>query len=81
MAQARIRNSNKLNRSQPVKKKTAGKVIKGKKPAVKPKKVSEPQRSNISKTKTKKVSAPKKPAQKKKKTNTYKSIVKKDVFQ
>lgn len=81
MAQARIRNSKKLNRSQPVKRRTAGKVIKAKKPAVKRKKVSKPQRRNISKTKTKRVPARKTPAQKKKKTNTYKRIVKKDVFQ
>ena len=31
MAEARIRNSNKLNRSQPVKKRAPGKVIKAKK--------------------------------------------------
>ena len=76
MAQARIRNSNKLNRSQPVKKRAAGKVIKAKKNPVQCKKVSKPQRRNISKSKAKKA-----PTLRKKKTNTYKCIVKQDVFQ
>ena len=54
MAEARIRNSNKLNRSQPVKKRSVGRVIKAKKNPVKCKKVSKPQRRNISKKKTNK---------------------------
>ena len=54
MAEARIGNSNKLNRSQPVKKRSVGRVIKAKKNPVKHKKVSKHQRRNISKKKTNK---------------------------
>ena len=82
MAEARIRNSNKLNRSQPVKKRSAGRVIKAKKNPVKCKKVSKPQRRNISKKKTNKAPTRNTSTQKKKKkTNTFKHIIKRDIFQ
>ena len=51
MAQARIKNSNRLSRSQPMKKRASGKVIKARKTPVRHRRVSKPQRRRTSKPK------------------------------
>ena len=74
MAQARIRNSNKLSRSQPLKsRRKTGKVIKAKRMPVKHRRVTKPRRRRITKTKQRKTI---KPRARKRKTRT----VKKDIF-
>ena len=74
MAQARIRNSNKLSRSQPLKtRRKTGRVIKARKTPAKRRKVTKPQRRRITKSRRTKST---KPRGKKRKTRT----VKKDIF-
>ena len=74
MAQARIRNSNKLSRSQPLKsRRKTGKVIKAKRMPAKHRRVTKPRRRRITKTKQRKTI---KPRARKRKTHT----VKKDIF-
>ena len=74
MAQARIRNSNKLSRSQPLKtRRKTGRVIKARKTPAKRRKVTKPQRRRITKSRHTKST---KPRVKKRKTHT----VKKDIF-
>ena len=74
-AQARIRNSNKLSRSQPLKSRIkTGKVIKAKRMPAMHRRVTKPRRRRITKTKQRKTI---KPRARKRKTRT----VKKDIFQ
>ena len=74
MAQARIRNSNKLSRSQPLKtRRKTGRVIKARKTPAQRRKVTKPQRRRITKSRRTKST---KPRGKKRKTHT----VKKDIF-
>ena len=51
MAQARIKNTNRLSRSQPMKKRALGKVIKARKSPVRHRRVSKPLRRRTSKPK------------------------------
>lgn len=84
MAQARIKNSNKLSRSQPLKKRTSGKVIKARKTPVRHRQGSKPRRRRTSKPKKarakRKAPVRKTAAQKSRKRKTTKRVVKKDVF-
>ena len=74
MAQARIRNSNKLSRSQPLKiRRKTGRVIKARKTPAKHRRVTKPQRRRITKSRRTKST---KPRGKKRKTHR----VKKDIF-
>ena len=84
MAQARIKNSNKLSRSQPLKKRTSEKVIKARKTPVRHRCASKPQRRRTSKPKKsrveRKVPARKSAARKGQKCKSTKRVVRKDVF-
>ena len=82
MAQARIKNSNKLSRSQPLKKRTSGKVIKARKTPVRRRRVSKPRRRRTSKPNKSRVKR-KTPARKRTARQGGKRkrcVVKKDVF-
>lgn len=81
MAQARIRNSNRLSRSQPLrrKRKTGG-VIKARKTPVKHRRVTKPRRRRISKPKQRKSTTQRVPSRKGKKSKPVRRVVKKDVF-
>ena len=82
MAQARIRNSNRLSRSQPLRqRRKTGRVIKARKTAIRRKKVSKPQRRRTSKPKQRKSTVRKTPKRRvTKKKNSAKRVVKKDIF-
>ena len=84
MAQARIKNSNKLSRSQPMKKRTTGRVIKARKNPVRHRRVSKPRTRRTSKPKKSRAKrkAPARKSAKRKgpKRKTTKRVVRKDVF-
>ena len=81
MAQARIRNSNKLSRSQPLKqRKKSGRVIKARKTPVRRRTTAKRQRRSISKPRKRKSTTRSTPKRKATKKRPTKRTVKKDVF-
>ena len=81
MAQARIRNSNRLSRSQPLRqRRKTGRVIKARKRPVRRKKVSKPQRRRISKPRKRKSTSTKSSKKRTTKRKSSKRVIKKDVF-
>ena len=81
MAQARIRNSNRLNRSQPLRqRRSTGRVIKARKTQVRRKTAPKPRRRRVSKPRKRTSTTRKAPKRRATKKKSTKRVIKKDVF-